>query len=229
VSVVIGRNIVLKQRVKNKILSEKNSLMEKDNVKLLHENVEAKYEVLKSKTDPHFLFNNLTVLSSLIIKDQYIAIEYVEHFSELYRMILKTGEQKLVRLEEEMKLVEHYLYVQKVWYKELLQIRIDINEQYADHLIPSFAIQMLVENVLKHNLIADDAPLWISIQVMDGDIVVKNNLQKKRTSIVSTFVGQKNITERYKLVSESVPAFIETETEYIARVPLLMLKGETVI
>jgi tetratricopeptide (TPR) repeat protein len=229
IGIVIARNMVLRQRVKNRMLSEKNTLIEKDNVKLQHENIEARYETLKSKTNPHFLFNNLTVLSSLIIKDQRSAIEYVEHFSELYRMILKTGEQKLVTLGEEMKLVEHYLYVQQVWYKEALQVSIDIDDHYNELLLPSFALQMLVENAVKHNVIMKDAPLFVSIKAGDDGVVVKNTLQKKLTDVTSTNIGQKNIIERYKLVTDQIPLFIETGEEYIARVPLIMLNKEPVI
>lgn len=226
ISIVVGRNIVLKQRVKNNMLSEQNSLIEKDNAKLLHENTEAKYELLKSKTNPHFLFNNLTVLSSLIIKDQRSAIEYVEHFSELYRMILKTGEQKLVTLEEEMRLVSHYLYVQQVWYKEALHVSIDIDEHLYEYRLPSFALQMLVENAVKHNIVSTESPLHISVKGANEEVVVKNNLQKKQTNVVSTFTGQKNIAERYKLVTHKAPLFIETGTDYIARVPLLLVMKE---
>ncbi len=229
ISIVVGRNIVLKDRMKNKMLSEKNTLIEKDNAQLLHENTEAKYEVLKSKTNPHFLFNNLTVLSSLIIKDQRSAIQYVEHFSELYRTILKAGEQKLVSLHEEMELVNHYLYVQQVWYKDALKVDVDISDYYYDYLVPSFAIQMLVENAIKHNSISNDDPLTISIEATQQEIIVTNNLQKKSSIIISTFTGQKNITERYKLVSEMVPVFIENGSEYIARLPLLTANKEVTV
>lgn len=229
IGIVIARNMVLRQRVKNRMLSEKNTLIEKDNVKLLHENTEARYETLKSKTNPHFLFNNLTVLSSLIIKDQRSAIEYVEHFSELYRTILKTGDQKLVTLKEEMQLVEHYLYVQQVWYKDALKVQIDIDDKSIDQLLPSFAIQMLLENAVKHNVINMDTPLFISIKTEGDSIVVKNTLQKKITDVTSTFIGQKNIIERYKLVTDQIPVFFESGETYIAKVPLLIRNKELVI
>jgi tetratricopeptide (TPR) repeat protein len=229
IGIIVTRNMILKQSVKNKVLNEKNILIENDNTKLLRENTEAKYEVLKSKTNPHFLFNSFTNLSSLIIKNQRSAIEYIEHFSELYRMILKSGDTKLVPLKEEMQLVNHYIYIQQMWHKEDLQIDIeDFNDK--QYLVPSFAIQMLVENAVKHNVVSREQPLCISIYTEDETIVVKNNLQKKMTrDLPSTAIGQKNIIERYRLISDRQPEFIESATTYIAKLPLLPVYSEITI
>ncbi len=229
ISIAIGRNIVLKQRVKNKELSEKNTVIEMDNAKLLHENSEAKYELLKSKTNPHFLFNNLTVLSSLIIKNQDAAVDFVGHFSNLYRLILKSEDQKLVTIEEEMKLVNHYLYMQQVWYKDALKVTIDIEERFLLCRVPSFTIQMLVENVIKHNIISDDSPVELLIRASDEEVLVQNTLRRKHTNVISTFVGHKNITERYKSVTGKTPEFRETGGLYISSVPLLLSETEMLV
>jgi tetratricopeptide (TPR) repeat protein len=226
IGIIVARNMVLKQNVKNKVLNEKNILVENDNTKLLRENTEAKYEILKSKTNPHFLFNSFTNLSSLVIKNQSSAIEYIERFSELYRMILKSGDTKLVTLKEEMQLVDHYIYIQQMWHKEDIQVDVERFED-KQYLVPSFAIQMLVENAIKHNIISEEQPLGISIYMEDETIIVRNNFQKKvvRES-ASTAMGQKNIIERYRLISDRQPEFIETATEYIAKLPLLPVFSE---
>lgn len=221
----ITRNKILKQKMKNRELSEQNTLIEKDNMKLQNENTEAKYEILRSKTNPHFLFNGFTMLSSLIIKNPRLAIEYIEHFSELYRMILKSGDTHLVSMEEEIALVEHYIYIQQRWYRDDLKVHMETEPDDA-YKLPSFSLQMLVENAIKHNVVSGDQPLYITITREEDSIVVKNNLQKKMVYERSTGLGQKNIKERYRLISGRQPEFMETKDAYIATLPLLLMNKE---
>jgi hypothetical protein len=211
---IIGRNIVLKQRVKNKALNE-------EKVMLLHENAEARYETLRSKVDPHFLFNNLNTLSSIVTKNQPLAVEYIERFSELYRMVLKTENQPLVALNEEMQVVNNYLYLQKIEFGDKLGVDIDNFAEATLLYVPPFAVQIVVENVIKHNIITRLRNLSIHMSTEGDWIVIRNNLQKKQAGVRSTHTGQKSITGRYELLTDLKPLFLETETEYIVKLPLL--------
>lgn len=228
IGLIVARNIVLRQKMRNRMLNEENIRMEKDNAQLQHENSEARYEVLKSKTNPHFLFNGFTMLSSLIIKDPRSAITYIEHFSELYRMILRSDQGRLVNLEEEMELVLHYIYVQQRWYREDLKVEVDVPESRM-YKVPSFAVQMLVENAIKHNIVSAEHPLYISVTLQGSEIVVKNNLQLKSVHEPSTGMGQKNITERYRLIGTGMPHFVQQGNEYIASLPLLTISEEVAV
>jgi tetratricopeptide (TPR) repeat protein len=221
IALVIGRNIVLKQRVNNRMLSEKNVIAEKNIIQLNHENVLAKYEAMKSKTDPHFLFNSLTTLSSIVIEDPKQAVKYIKQFSQLFRMVLEIGDHETVTLLKELEVINSYIYLQKIRFGESLNVSIDINEEDKYTLIPPFALQMLVENAVKHNVISQHNSFYLKIYSEDKYIVVRNTLRKKSSQVPSTSTGQKSVKERYRILGSEQPEFIETETEYIVRLPLL--------
>lgn len=219
--IVLGRNIVLKQRVNNRILSEKNTIAEKNIIQLNHENILAKYEAMKSKTDPHFLFNSLTTLSSIVMEDPKQAVKYIKQFAHLFRMVLEIGDHKTVTLAKELEVVNSYIYLQKIRFGEDLDVSLHIPEAEKHTLIPPFALQMLIENAVKHNVISHNHPFQLSIYTAEGFIVVRNTLQKKSSKVPSTSTGQKSVKERYRILSTVQPVFTETETEYIVRLPLL--------
>jgi len=241
ISIALIRNAYLKQKV-NRILNENNAALneknrqievqkneiEKINTELdrynkqvVKENIIAKYEILKGKTNPHFLFNSLTSLSALVIRDRDSALQFIEHFSELYRMILEMGENRLITLRQEMQLVQNYLYLEKARFRDNLVIHIAIDGKVKELLLPSFAIQICVENALKHNTVSEAQKLMVSIFTEGETVVISNNLQLKNTGVVSTATGQKNIHERYRLITDKVPVFKQTETEYLVKLPLL--------
>jgi tetratricopeptide (TPR) repeat protein len=240
-SVAFIRNTYLKQKV-NRILNENNTALneknrqiesqkseiekinlelDKYNKEVVKENIIAKYEILKGKTNPHFLFNSLTSLSALVIRDKESALEFIEHFSELYRMILEMGDNRLISLKQEMELVKNYLYLEKARFRDNLIIDIRVEESLNDLLLPSFAIQICVENALKHNTVSEAQKLTVSVHSEDRYILICNNLQRKNAGVISTATGQKNIIERYRLITELTPVFKETETEYLVKLPLL--------
>lgn len=223
IGAVLIRNLILRQRVQHRILNEKNALIENDLIKVLNENTEARFEVLKSKTNPHFLFNSLASLSA-IVKDNKTASEFLEQFIDLYRSVLETNTQKLVTLREEMSVVNNYLYLEKVRFEDNVYTDINISEEALRMHIPPFSLQIILENAFKHNIITDKKKLTIRIFERDDNIVVVNNLQKKSSIISSTHIGQKNIIDRYLLLSNKQPTFEETENEYIVTLPLLNIQ-----
>lgn len=228
------RSIFRKQKT-NRLLQLKNTKIEwqrteiertnmalRDfNKELQKENVVARYETLKSKINPHFLFNNLSTLSALIIQDPKQALQFVSKFSKLYRSIMDHGNDQLVSVEQELEMMNNYIYLCKMRYEESLIVNTEIAFQYRTHLIPAFSLQLLVENAVKHNIISKDKPLTISIYTQDGFLFVVNNYQSKINSEPSSGWGQKSIIERYKLISDKVPLFEKHEEHYIAKLPLL--------
>ncbi len=221
VSAVVGRNFVLKQRIAHRTLSEKTALIEKSNAELIKDNTEAKYELLKSKINPHFLFNSLSTLSSLVRESEELALKYIQSFSSLYRSILETSEVKLFELRNEIKIVEHYLLLQQMEYEDNLIVNIRIPSKVETCLMPPFSIQMAVENAIKHNIITSKDKLFINIYVEEEAIVIENSFQKKTIKPVSTKTGQKNIEERYKIISDNRPVFEQVDKLYRVRLPLL--------
>lgn len=199
-----------------------NQALSNYNNKLINENIVAKYEVLKSKVNPHFLFNSLSTLSSVVTESPELALEYIARFSDLYRTILETSETKLIPLREELKIVDGYLYLQLMEYENKLEIDMQVSDAVKELLLPPFAVQMAVENAIKHNVVTSRNKLLISIHAGPGDeIVIKNTLQPKTIKPESTRTGQKNITDRYSLVSVKPPVFYAGPGAYIVTLPLL--------
>jgi sensor histidine kinase YesM len=232
------RSVARKQRT-NRLLNIKNnqiewqrSEIEKKNValsefnkELMKENVVARYETLKSKINPHFLFNSLSTLSSLIIKDPKTALEFVAKFSKLYRSIMEHGNSRLVTIREEIEVVESFVYLKKIRYGDALKLSINIPREHYNELIPPFALQLLVENATKHNIVSGEFPLKVTINYANNMIEVKNNYQPRTSPEPSTGLGQHSIIERYKYVTDLMPHFNMDAEYYIASIPTLNIQS----
>lgn len=215
IAFILLRNVRLKQRL-NKTLKTENKQLEE-------ENILAKYEVLKSRVNPHFLFNSLNTLTSIIEIDKEKAIEFIEHFSELFRQILESGEIDFISLGEEIQISQNYIYLQKVRFGNKLHIEFNVKDQNR-YTLPSFAIQMMIENAIKHNIISGARNLFITISQHDNFLVIENTLQPKTVPEPSTKIGQQNIIGRYKRYSKVLPVFEQTATQYKVTLPLLNLQ-----
>ena len=212
IAFILLRNVRLKQHL--------NRTLKTENKQLEEENILAKYEVLKSRVNPHFLFNSLNTLTSIIADDKHKAIEFIEHFSELYRRILESGEIGFITLQEEINLSQNYIYLQQVRFGNKLHIDFKTSDT-STYTVPSFAIQMMIENAIKHNVISTAKNLFISITQQSSSLIIENNLQPKVADTPSTRIGQQNIIDRYKQFSNILPTFERTETHYKVTIPLI--------
>ncbi|MDP3913969.1 MAG: histidine kinase [Bacteroidota bacterium] len=187
--------------------------------KLKREQLALQYETLKSQVNPHFLFNNLNSLTSLISTNPEKAIEFVKQLSEVYRYVLDQKDQELVALETELKFLESYIFLQKIRFGTNLDVQIDVSAKNLK-VIP-LSLQMLVENAIKHNEISDKKPLKIRIFTTDDQyLVVENRLQKKSGSEGSG-TGIKNISDRYKFFTEKEITINFNSEHFRVRIPLL--------
>lgn len=179
------------------LLEWKNALVEAERLKKEH--LAARYETLKNQINPHFLFNSLNVLASLVHKDADQAEQFIRQLSTVYRYILESRDKELVPLEEELDILRAYLYLTDIRFGQSL--RVDIREMApANKQIPPLTLQMLVENALKHNEVSKANPLKIDIFPENGYLVVRNNLQPKNTLPESTGLGLANIQARYLML-----------------------------
>ena len=165
--------------------------------KLKREKLAIEYEALKNQVNPHFLFNSLTALTSLVYKDQDKAATFIREFSNVFRYVLESRDKELVDLATEKKLLESISYLYQIRHEDSLQININLSDAADKYVIP-MALQMLLENAIKHNTISINKPLIVEIREEEDYIVVKNNLQPKKTEIVSSKIGLENIKSRYK-------------------------------
>lgn len=237
ITFIVIRLVIVKQRsnkiltIKNKLIEEQqneikkiNVVLENNNRELMKENISAKYEILKSKINPHFLFNSLSTLSSLIIEDKKVALEFLTKFSKLYRSIMEHGNTSLVTIASEIEVVDSYIYLNKIKYLNNLVVHYELDDAIMDALIVPFGMQLLIENAIKHNIISSHHPLTIIVSIADDKIVVKNSVRKKVNEGSSMGLGQKSIIERYKMLTYILPTFEVVDGWYIAQIPILGLK-----
>jgi two-component system, LytTR family, sensor kinase len=191
-------------------------------VRLERDNIEARFEALRSQINPHFLFNSLNSLVSLVENNKN-AVDYIHNLSELLRYMLKSNEKELVLLRDEMAVLENYIKLQQLRFRENLKIDINVGESCFHYALPPLSLQMLVENAIKHNVIIQNKPLHIEIGIEKDAIFVRNNLQKKEV-IGSTGQGLKNISGRYRLFTAKPVRIEETNGYFNVSLPLLQVE-----
>ena len=181
---------------------------------------EIQYQNLINHLNPHFLFNSLTSLNSLITINPRQASNFLEKLSLIYRYILQNKEKEWITLEQELDFVQHYIDLQKSRFEDGLQINIDISENYFSKNIVPVTIQNLIENAIKHNIIDDETPLFIDIFVENNYLFVKNNLQKKHFVETSNKQGLESLRNLYKYLVSKPMETIETDDDFVVKVPL---------
>lgn len=189
--------------------------------KLEKDNIEAKYETLKSQINPHFLFNSLNSLTTIVHSNDK-AVDYIQNLSEFLRYILKSRDIELVLIRNEVKMLDKYFKLQKSRFGDNLIIDMQIPEKYYHYSIPPLVLQMLVENSIKHNIISKSSPLTIKLSVHNDTIIVENNFQKKNTE-ESTGHGLNNIIERYKFFTSKEVEIKESAHHFKVIIPLLIV------
>jgi len=185
---------------------------------------QAELDLIKSQINPHFLFNNLNVLSGMVIKDNPEANEFIEEFSKVYRYILNNQQKELVDLQSELEFIQPYIFLLQKRFDEGLKVDIQIGEEYKHFQVVPAALQLLVENAIKHNVVSRNRPLYIDIHTNGNHtLAVKNNLQLRHTQESSSRIGLQNIRKRYELISGREVVITKTETEFEVVLPLLQL------
>ena len=200
---------------------------ELESERLQKENARSQMMALKNHLDPHFLFNNLNILSSLMDKDTELSKTYLDKFAEVYRIILKTEQTDLTTVRDEVQMLESYTYLLKVRFGGSIAFDIKINETDLDKAIPPLAIQMLIENAIKHNMANEDKPVTIKLYSQDSSLVVENNLQKKKYAIQEREgSGLQNIKTRYQFFSDKEMVVLESADTFKVILPLLEIEYE---
>lgn len=180
------------------------------------------YQLLKSETNPHFLFNCLTVLQYLIHEDADRASDYAGKLAGVYRYFLKIEEHTLVMLEEELEFVRKYCDLQRERFGGGFMTDIDIPDKYHDTKIIPCTLQMMVENAIKHNVVNSSCELRIAVRVENRHIVVRNNLNPKRdVPGISNGTGLQNISRQYEILFSRRVETEKTQSEFIVRIPLV--------
>jgi sensor histidine kinase YesM len=190
--------------------------------RLEKENIKAQLTALKNQISPHFLFNNLSILSSLVEKDAQLSVQFINRLSKAYRYILEQSDHERISLKTELEFVETYTFLLKIRFEDKLRIVVDIPEsdQLRYSIVP-LTLQLLVENAVKHNRMSDEQPLVVYLQSRENYLVVVNWIQPRPKNESSTGLGLQNITNRYKLLTEKPVLVTEKDESFIVKIPFL--------
>lgn len=198
----------------------KKAFVNSENLK--REHIHTQFESLKNHIDPHFLFNNLNILSSLIENKNVGAQNFLDSFSDVYRYVLQNKGSELVKVEKELEFLESYVYMLKQRFQGALCLDINIPEESKRKFVPPLSLQMLIENIVKHNVISDSSTLGIKVYVEDNHyLVVSNTLKRKKITKYSSQSGLKNISKRYNYLSDEVIQVIDDGDTFTVKLPLL--------
>ena len=183
------------------------SVVQIENMKILRDQMNLRFQALKSQLNPHFLFNSLNTISSLAYRDRGLAESYIRKLSDMYSYLLGTEQKGLITLREELKILDTYFYMQKIKYQDRIVLKIMVPEELAEVSIPPLTLQLLVENALKHNHISDAFPLHIKVIADEDHISVSNNVNPVKDGLSisradSLHIGLSNIRNRYSYFTQ---------------------------
>lgn len=189
--------------------------------KIIAGTANAKFESLKNQIDPHFLFNSLNVLSSLIEENPENAQRFTTSLSKIYRYVLEQKDKELVTVSEELAFAKTYMNLLKMRFENSITFEIPENFENSDAKVVPLSLQLLLENTIKHNVVSEKKPLHIKIYIKDNFLVVENNLQKKEVLQDRKGVGLQNIVSRYAILSERKVLIDENKETFAVYLPIL--------
>jgi|GEM_PF-1029389 len=193
-----------------------------------HEVAEMQMRALQAQLSPHFLFNSLNSLSSLIADNPSKAERFVDELSSVYRYLLQASDHELIPLAMELKFIGSYYHLLKTRYGQAIHLEISVDQLYQHSLLPPVTLQLLVENAVKHNVVSATSPLLIKIFTDNrGSLVVRNNLQRKQVSrFLSTQKGLQNINRKYQLLNQPTIGIAERDHTFDVTIPLISTSNQ---
>lgn len=189
--------------------------------KIIAGNASAKFESLKNQLDPHFLFNSLNVLSSLIEENPEKAQKFTTSLSKVYRYVLEQKNKELVSLEEELAFAVTYMNLLKMRFENSLFYEVPKQLSSPEARVVPLSLQLLLENTIKHNVVSESRPLYIKIYEDEGYLILENNLQKKEVLQKRNGVGLQNIIHRYALVTQRKVLIDQDVERFAVKIPVL--------
>jgi len=190
------------------------------NARLAREQMELQFEALKTQLSPHYLFNSLNTISSLIYKDVNQTEEYIRKLAGTYQYILASDKIRLITLKKEIEFIKDYCFLLNIRFGKAFKAYIDVDEKSAECLIPPISIQILIENAVKHNVFDSTVPLEVDIITTNNHVSVKNKILKAPGNRESFKIGLSNIRKRYKVLTDK-PVKIRKNEYFGVELPLL--------
>lgn len=198
----------------------KNSAVEAERFK--KESIQAQFQSLKNQVNPHFLFNSLNTLSSLIDYDKDLSKEFLDDLSTVYRYVLQHKDEEIVHLQTEVNFIHSFVRLLKKRHGHSVSFHFNILQQDLQKGVPPMTLQLLVENAIKHNIASRKKPLTVEIFSQDQMLVIRNNWQPKKEGVVSTGVGLKNVSSRYSYLINRDIQVQQDDQHYQIHIPLII-------
>ncbi len=188
------------------------------------EQLKTNLALLKNQISPHFLFNNLSVLTSLVYKSQDKAVDFINELSKVYRYVLDNNNAELVTLHEEMDFLKHYIYLLKIRFESSISFEINIEENKQQTYVLPMCLQMLVENTIQHNETSQANPLQVSIYTYNHSLIVENKIQLRSDFKESSKIGLTNLKSRYSFFTDEKIEIISNKKIFMVILPLISRK-----
>ncbi len=199
---------------------------EKEKERMESEKLKAELQQLKGIVNPHFLFNNLNSLSSLIAEDPGQAQDFLDELTRVFRYLLRNNDTELTPLSEELKFIRSYYQLLRTRYGPAINMDIQTSKSHEELMIPPMTLQLLVENAVKHNRLQKDAPLHIQLTATaDNKLVITNNLLPRESGVESTGIGLQNIRTRYQMLGQPGISVDQTDQQFSVTISLIPLAG----
>ncbi|MRX38479.1 histidine kinase [Flavobacterium sp. LC2016-23] len=183
-------------------------------------NLGAQYELLKQQVNPHFLFNSLNTLKSMVDINDPMSSDFILKLSDFYRFTLESRKMDLIPLREELQILDSYVYLLKARFEDGFVLVNEVDPKQYDSAVPPFTLQLLIENCIKHNIVSLDKPLVIKLYSEGDFLVVENQIQLKRGAL-STGVGLDNINQRFLHLIHKEIEIDKNETTFKIKIPMI--------
>lgn len=196
--------------------------------KFIAKTASAQFDALKNQLDPHFLFNSLNVLTSLIEENPEAATRFTTSLSKVYRYVLEQKNKDLITIDEELKFAKLYMSLINMRFEDSIVFTVPDAVSNPDAKVVPLSLQLLLENAVKHNQVTPERKLHITIFEQDGNLIIKNNVQPKKVVKESSGVGLQNIRQRYALLTDKPVSIKETALEFQVAIPMLTKTAMTI-
>lgn len=197
----------------------------KEEERIKNERFRFEYDALKSQVNPHFLFNSFNALLGVLEDNPAEAEEFVRHLSSFYRKMTAYRDKDIILLEEELSMLDTYIFIQKKRYGQALQATINVAASVQENMsIPPLSLQLLAENAVKHNAISMETPLHLKVSVEDDFLVISNNINQKIKKELGEGVGLQNIANRFRMLSNQLIYYENKNNFFVVKLPLLNIK-----
>jgi len=227
---ILPEDVITEIKTNGKVTFKHYEMLSELFTNLQREKLHSQFEALKNQVNPHFLFNSLNVLSTLVHTDADLSEEFIDKLAKTYRYLLEQKDKELIRLKTEIEFLHSYAFLMKIRFDDKIKIDIKIDDEKMQYYIPPLTLQLLVENAIKHNIISKENPLIIELITDDEDnLLIKNNFQPYENKPNSTGIGLKNIISRYSFYSHKTVEHGLKDNFFIVKIPLINFTEENIL